>query len=124
MRCSACRWRPSALAGCTEACGAEDGYSAAAADTCKPADVKLIGQVRNETNPYEAAWLDGGDTFAEKVGLTQERLTYDGESAKQQDQIRQVLTGDTGCPVLDVCRTATRTPSRSSRVPRRLVPSS
>jgi len=83
------------------ACGGEEG-DPAASDKCAPADVKLIGQVRNQTNPYEAAWLQGGDTFAAKVGLTQQKLTYDGESAKQQDQIRQVLTGDAKCTVLNV----------------------
>ncbi|GAA4038736.1 sugar ABC transporter substrate-binding protein [Nonomuraea soli] len=70
---------------------------------CKPEEVKLIGQVRNQTNPYEAAWLQGGDEFAKKVSLTQQRLTYDGESAKQQEQIRQVLaTGNVRCSVLNV----------------------
>ena len=44
--------------------------AAAAAGACDPADVKLVGQVRNESNPYEAAWLDGGDAFAESVGLS------------------------------------------------------
>lgn len=70
---------------------------------CKPEEVKLIGQVRNQTNPYEAAWLQGGDEFAKKVSLTQQRLTYDGESAKQQEQIRQVLaSGNVRCSVLNV----------------------
>jgi ribose transport system substrate-binding protein len=74
-----------------------------AAGTCAPEDVTLIGQVRNETNPYEKAWLDGGDTFAESVGLTQKRLTYGGDSQKQQDQIRQELSaGGTECFVLNV----------------------
>jgi ribose transport system substrate-binding protein len=91
-----------ALAGCTEASSAEGGSSAAADGACDPADVQLVGQVRNESNPYEAAWLDGGDAFAESVGLKQERLTYDGESTKQQEQIRQVLAGDTDCLVLNV----------------------
>jgi len=90
-----------ALTGCTEASSADDG-GAAAAGSCDPADVKLVGQVRNESNPYEASWLDGGDAFAESVGLEQQRLTYDGESTKQQEQIRQVLAGDTDCLVLNV----------------------
>lgn len=77
--------------------------SDAGADACAPEDIVLIGQVRNETNPYEKAWLDGGDTFAESVGLTQKRLTYDGDSQKQQDQIRQELaSGNTECFVLNV----------------------
>lgn len=77
--------------------------SPAAAGACAPEDIQLIGQVRNETNPYEKAWLDGGDAFAESVGLTQTRLTYDGESPKQQEQLRQTLsTGDPECMVLNV----------------------
>ncbi|WP_460887933.1 sugar ABC transporter substrate-binding protein [Promicromonospora xylanilytica] len=69
---------------------------------CDPADVTLVGQVRNESNPYEAAWLDGGDAFAEQVGLTQERLTYDGDSTRQQEQISQLLAGDTECLVMNI----------------------
>ena len=47
------------LAGCGEDGGTETTAGDGAA--CKPEDVKLIGQVRNQTNPYEAAWLEGGD---------------------------------------------------------------
>ncbi|MFI6480893.1 sugar ABC transporter substrate-binding protein [Nonomuraea sp. NPDC050663] len=90
------------LAGCGSS-GNGNTAAAPAASGCKPQDVKLIGQVRNQTNPYEAAWLTGGDAFATKVGLAQQRLTYDGESAKQQEQIRQVLaTGNAQCTVLNV----------------------
>ncbi|WP_340537330.1 sugar ABC transporter substrate-binding protein [Nocardioides sp. GXZ039] len=93
-----------ALAGCSEEAsgggngGSGDGDSAA----CAKEDVQLLGQVRNESNPYEAAWLDGGDAFAESVGLEQERLTYDGDSTKQQDQITQRLAGDTKCLVMNI----------------------
>lgn len=90
-----------ALAGCASG-GAEP---AAGDDTaaCAPEDIQLVGQVRNETNPYEKAWLDGGDAFAESVGLAQTRLTYDGESPKQQDQLRQALsTGNPECMVLNI----------------------
>ncbi|MCL8024484.1 sugar ABC transporter substrate-binding protein [Nocardioides bruguierae] len=90
------------LTGCSETSTAGGGGSSAEAGACDPADVTLVGQVRNESNPYEASWLDGGDAFAESVGLTQQRLTYDGESTKQQEQIRQVLAGDTDCLVLNV----------------------
>ncbi len=87
-----------ALAGCSE------GTSNASSDSgsCEPGDVKLVGQVRNESNPYEASWLDGGDAFAESVDLKQERLTYDGDSTKQQEQIRQLLAGETDCLVMNV----------------------
>lgn len=89
-----------ALTGC-----ANDGAEAEAPGgaACAPEDIQLIGQVRNETNPYEKAWLDGGDAFAESVGLTQTRLTYDGESPKQQEQLRQAIsTGNPECMVLNV----------------------
>ena len=52
-----------ALTGCSEESGAAGG--GAEAGGCAPEDVQLVGQVRNESNPYEAAWLDGGDAFAE-----------------------------------------------------------
>jgi ribose transport system substrate-binding protein len=84
-------------------CSSEGGASASDdIGSCDPADVKLVGQVRNESNPYEASWLDGGDAFAESVDLEQERLTYDGDSTKQQEQIRQLLAGDTECLVMNV----------------------
>jgi ribose transport system substrate-binding protein len=89
-----------ALAGCSEEGGG--GSAAAASGSCDPADVKLVGQVRNESNPYEASWLDGGDAFAESVDLTQERLTYDGDSTRQQEQISQLLAGDTDCLVMNI----------------------
>ena len=89
------------LAGCSEEASGGGG-GGAEAGACAPEDIKLVGQVRNESNPYEAAWLDGGDTFAESVDLTQERLTYDGDSTKQQEQISQLLAGDTECLVMNI----------------------
>jgi ribose transport system substrate-binding protein len=91
-----------ALAGCSEEASGGGGGDAAASGSCDPADVKLVGQVRNESNPYEASWLDGGDAFAESVDLTQERLTYDADSTKQQEQISQLLAGDTECLVMNI----------------------
>lgn len=91
-----------ALTSCSDESKADDPSNGSAAGACDPADVKLVGQVRNESNPYEAAWLDGGDAFAESVGLQQQRLTYDGDSTKQQEQISQLLAGDTECLVLNV----------------------
>ncbi|GAA1403472.1 sugar ABC transporter substrate-binding protein [Catellatospora coxensis] len=88
------------LAACSEAPAGENDPAGAGA--CKPADVKLVGQVRNESNPYEASWLAGGDAFAKTVGLTQQRLTYGGDSTKQQEQISQILAGDTKCLVMNV----------------------
>lgn len=87
-----------ALTACSEGSSSASGDAGA----CDPDDVKLVGQVRNESNPYEASWLDGGDAFAESVDLEQERLTYDGDSTKQQEQIRQLLAGDTECLVMNV----------------------
>lgn len=91
------------LTGCSEeSSSGSDGASADSIGSCDPADVQLVGQVRNESNPYEASWLDGGDAFAASVDLEQERLTYDGESTKQQEQIRQVLAGNTECLVMNI----------------------
>lgn len=79
------------------------GTSAEGGGGCDPDEITLIGQVRNQTNPYEAAWLTGGDTFAESVGLEQQHLTYDGDSQRQQEQIRQALAGSgMECAVLNV----------------------
>lgn len=91
-----------ALTGCSEESTANDNDTTSASGACAPEDVKLVGQVRNESNPYEASWLDGGDAFAESVGLEQDRLTYDGDSTKQQEQISQLLSGDTDCLVMNI----------------------
>ncbi|GAA5117348.1 D-ribose ABC transporter substrate-binding protein [Alloalcanivorax gelatiniphagus] len=91
-----------ALTGCSEEASGGGGGGGAEAGACAPEDVTLVGQVRNESNPYEAAWLDGGDAFAEQVGLTQDRLTYDGDSTRQQEQISQLLAGDTECLVMNI----------------------
>jgi ribose transport system substrate-binding protein len=91
------------LSGCG---GGEDqgGTGTGGSDAaCAPNEIKLIGQVRNQTNPYEAAWLQGGDLFASSVGLQQQHLTYDGDSQRQQEQVRQVLAGSgVECTVLNV----------------------
>lgn len=93
-----------ALTGCSEEsnAGGGSGSNSADAGACDPADIKLVGQVRNESNPYEASWLDGGDAFAASVDLSQDRLTYDGDSTKQQEQISQLLAGDTECLVMNI----------------------
>lgn len=90
-----------ALSGCSEDAAGGDANDAAVG-SCAPEDVQLVGQVRNESNPYEASWLDGGDAFAESVGLSQTRLTYDADSTKQQEQISQLLAGDTECLVMNI----------------------
>ncbi len=90
------------LAGCSEEAAGGAGGGGGDAGACAPEDVKLVGQVRNESNPYEASWLDGGDAFAESVDLSQERLTYDGDSTKQQEQVTQLLAGDTECLVMNI----------------------
>ncbi|QCW49619.1 sugar ABC transporter substrate-binding protein [Nocardioides dongxiaopingii] len=93
-----------ALAGCSEeaAGGDDNGSGGGDSAACAPEDVQLVGQVRNESNPYEASWLDGGDAFAESVDLEQQRLTYDADSTKQQEQISQLLAGDTNCLVMNI----------------------
>jgi ribose transport system substrate-binding protein len=86
------------------ACSDDGGSTSAEGDgSCSPDEITLIGQVRNQTNPYEAAWLTGGDTFAESVDLEQQHLTYDGDSQRQQEQIRQALAGSgIECTVFNV----------------------
>lgn len=94
-----------ALTACSETqAGTDNAADGTGGDSaaCAKEDIKLVGQVRNESNPYEASWLDGGDAFAESVGLSQDRLTYDGDSTKQQEQISQLLAGDVSCTVMNI----------------------
>ncbi len=84
------------------ASGSQTAAANAKPGACDPKDVKLVGQVRNESNPYEASWLDGGDKFASSVGLKEQRLTYDGDSTKQQEQISQLLASGTKCLVMNI----------------------
>ena len=92
------------LSACGSSSASENADTAGGSSSaaCDKSDVRFVGQVRDESNPYEASWLDGGDTFAASVGLKQERLTYGGDSAKQQEQISQLLAGDTACLVMNV----------------------
>jgi ribose transport system substrate-binding protein len=77
--------------------------STAPATQCAAADIRLVGQVRNVSNPYEASWLAGGEFFAGSVGLVQQKLTYDGDSQKQISQIRTLLATGTGqCTIMNV----------------------
>lgn len=88
--------------GADDGAGDDDGGAGATGD-CAPDDITLIGQVRNQTNPYEASWLHGGDIYADSIGLEQQQLTYDGDSQQQQEQIRQALAGgNLECTVLNV----------------------
>jgi len=70
---------------------------------CKPADIRLVGQVRNVSNPYEATWLAGGEFFAAAVGLTEIKLTYGNDSQLQASQIRTLLaTGKAECTAINI----------------------
>lgn len=90
-------------AGATSAPETAAPETAAPAAACKPEEIRLVGQVRNVSNPYEAAWLGGGDFFADSVGLKQQKLTYDGDSQKQDSQVRTLLaSGNGGCTILNV----------------------
>lgn len=90
------------LSACGEDSGTSGGGSAANGE-CSPDEITLIGQVRNQTNPYEASWLSGGDTYADSVSADQQHLTYDGDSQRQQEQIRQALAGSNiECTVMNV----------------------
>lgn len=88
------------VAGCS---GAAATAAPTAVAACKPSDIRLVVQIRGISNPYEASLFTGADFFAATVGLTAQHLTDDGDSQKQDSQIRALLaTGNDKCTVLNI----------------------
>jgi ribose transport system substrate-binding protein len=83
-----------------------DTAAASKASACASGKYKTIVQVRDNVNPFYTAWLAGGKAFSESVGATQTDLTYDNDSSKQQQQIKQLLASispeEAPCYVLNI----------------------
>ncbi len=93
----------SAATGETSAADAAEGSSAAA---CASGEYKTFVQVRDNVNPFYTSWLAGGKAFSDSVGATQTDLTYDNDSSKQQQQIKQLLASispeEAPCYILNI----------------------
>lgn len=70
---------------------AEPSGAGATTGKCTSGKYKTIVQVRDNVNPFYTSWLAGGKAFSDSIGATQTDLTYDNDSSKQQQQIRQLL---------------------------------
>lgn len=102
----------SADAGSTEAAAGSSDSSAAgstsgaAASACASGKYKTVVQVRDNVNPFYTSWLAGGKAFSDSVGATQTDLTYDNDSSKQQQQIKQLLASispdEAPCYILNI----------------------
>lgn len=77
---------------------------AAAAGACAPEDVFLVQSGRGLENEYYIAVDAGAQAFAKSVGLegSYQWIASDGDSAKQQSQIEQLLAEHGACTVLNV----------------------
>lgn len=78
--------------------------AAAAAGACAPEDVFLVQSGRGLENEYYIAVDAGAQAFAQSVGLEDryQWIASDGDSAKQQSQIEQLLAEHGACTVLNV----------------------
>ena len=76
----------------------------AAAGACAPEDVFLVQSGRGLENEYYIAVDAGAQAFAQSVGLEDryQWIASDGDSAKQQSQIEQLLAEHGACTVLNV----------------------
>lgn len=108
------------LAGCSSDSGSEEAAAetsaaetateeasteeAAAAGACAPEDVFLVQSGRGLENEYYIAVDAGAQAFAKSVGLegSYQWVASDGDSAKQQSQIEQLLAEHGACTVLNV----------------------
>lgn len=86
----------------TEEAAAEE--PAAAEGACAPEDVFLVQSGRGLENEYYIAVDAGAQAFAQSVGLEDryQWIASDGDSAKQQSQIEQLLAEHGACTVLNV----------------------
>lgn len=108
------------LAGCSSDSGTSDAATetsaeetaaeeapaeeAAAEGACAPEDVFLVQSGRGLENEYYIAVDAGSQAFAKSVGLEGQYqwIASDGDSAKQQSQIEQLLAEHGACTVLNV----------------------
>lgn len=108
------------LAGCSSDSGTEEAATetsaaeatteetateeAATAGACAPEDVFLVQSGRGLENEYYIAVDAGAQAFAKSVGLegSYQWIASDGDSAKQQSQIEQLLAEHGACTVLNV----------------------
>jgi ribose transport system substrate-binding protein len=69
------------------------GVNVAPAQEGDVPDIYLGNSIRSLSNPYHAAWNDGGMLFAESLGLEDnyQVLLSEGDSTKQLDDIRALL---------------------------------
>lgn len=76
------------LAGCstTSSGGATAGQIA-------KKDMVMVSEVRSLTNPYEAAWVQGSQAFADSVGVELKTIVYNGDSQQALAQLQSVLAG-------------------------------
>lgn len=54
-------------------------------------EITLATAIRSLENPYHKVWAEGGDGYAESVGLPHEVLTSEGSSEKQFNDIRALV---------------------------------
>lgn len=78
--------------------------SPAAEGACAPEDIFLVQSGRGLENEYYIAVDAGAQQFAKSVGLegSYQWIASDGDSAKQQSQIEQLLAEHGACTVLNV----------------------
>lgn len=88
------------------ACGSAEPEASATADT-EPAEceeVALVNSIRSLSNAYHADWAQGGEFFAESVGMSDsyQVIANEGDSQQQLSTIRQILAENGRCTVLNI----------------------
>lgn len=54
----------------------------------------MVSAVRSLTNPYEVAWLEGSEAYADSLGIELKTIVYNGDSQQALSQLQSVLAGD------------------------------
>lgn len=54
-------------------------------------DMIMVSEVRSLTNPYEAAWVQASQVYADSVGVELKTIVYGGDSQNALSQLQSVL---------------------------------
>lgn len=94
---------PAAEAGSSEGTEPSEAAEAAAAGECGD-DVTLVNSIRSLSNEYHANWAQGGEWFAESVGLAEnyQVVTDEADQQQQLSTIRSLLAENAACTVINV----------------------
>ncbi|SDO01646.1 ribose transport system substrate-binding protein [Klenkia soli] len=75
------------------ACSSTNSGGGTASGQVSDDDMIMVSAVRSLTNPYEAAWVEGSQAYADSLGIDLQTIVYNGDSQSALSQLQSVLAG-------------------------------